>query len=102
LELRPDGRAKIVKVDGPAVDLTADLPVPEFKVSDTRLRVECARGDGEIRLAMWTGDTLITELVDTDAKRATGPPGFGLYTGQPANAATRTYFDDFAIDRLPE
>ncbi|MGS2643859.1 protein kinase domain-containing protein [Streptosporangium sp. LJ11] len=104
LEFGPDGRARIGKaVAGRTWDLTADLPIPGFGKGPVTLRARCERGDGEVRVGLWAGDHLVAEVVDTEVKEATGRPGFGLHVQQrsDAEAATRAYFDDFEIGRLP-
>lgn len=102
LELRPDGKAKIVKVDrGVWTDLTPDAPIPGFAKGNTLLRAECRRGDGELRVTLWAGEEKVGEYLDTDVAGATGAPRFGLYMEYPrTDASSRVYFDDFSISRL--
>lgn len=102
LEFRPDGKAKIVKVDhGIWTDLTPDTPIPGFTKGNTLLRAECRRGDGELRVTLWAGEEKVGEYLDTDVAGATGAPRFGLYMEYPRNdVSTRVYFDDFSISRL--
>ncbi|MGW4668845.1 serine/threonine-protein kinase [Streptosporangium sandarakinum] len=103
LEFSPSGRARIHKTaEGTGWDLTADVPIPGFRKDAVPLRAECARGDGEIRLGLWAGDRLVARVVDTEVKRAVGPPRFGVTAGQwpTANTGTRVYVDDFTIGRL--
>ncbi|MEV5413779.1 serine/threonine-protein kinase [Thermopolyspora sp. NPDC052614] len=100
LELR-DAYAKIVKAEDKWADLTRDVPLPGLNKTNVPLRVECARGDGEIHLAMWIGDNLIAEVSDTEVAKAVGPPRFGLYVEGTSEGQTRAFFDDFSIARLP-
>jgi hypothetical protein len=102
LEFRGDAYAKVVKVDGGTwIDMTGDIPDPRIGVrGSTLLSAECARGDGEVRLALWAGDQLVTRLVDTKVDRAVGRPRFGLFA-EGTGGESRAYFDDFTISRLP-
>ncbi|MEV5413780.1 serine/threonine-protein kinase [Thermopolyspora sp. NPDC052614] len=102
LEFRADAYAKVVKVDGGVwADMTGDIQVPRIGVrGKTVLRAECVRGDGEVRLALWAGDQLVTRVVDTKVDRAVGPPRFGLFS-EDNDGNSRAYFDDFTIARLP-
>ncbi|WP_236051456.1 serine/threonine-protein kinase [Nonomuraea cypriaca] len=102
LEVSQAGFAKIVKVAATKwSDLTPDLRVPGFDRKNMLLRAECARGNGEVRVALWLGDELVAEQVDHDVSTATGPPRFGFYMEGVNNSQSRVYYDDFAINRLP-
>jgi serine/threonine protein kinase len=102
MEIRGDGHARIVKVVGSTWrDLTSDIPVPELgAVGNALLRAECARGDGEMELALWADQRLVVRVTDAEANKAVGPPRFGLIT-ESGGADSRTYFDDFIVARLP-
>ncbi|GII75692.1 hypothetical protein Sru01_06740 [Sphaerisporangium rufum] len=102
LEVSPAGFAKIVRVAGSEwSDLTPDVRLAGFNKKDIRLRAECARGTGEVRLALWLGDTRVAEVVDHDAKAAAGRPKFGFYMEARDDSGSRVYYDDFTISRLP-
>ncbi|MEV5409772.1 protein kinase [Thermopolyspora sp. NPDC052614] len=101
LQIRSDGYAQIAKVTGGTWrDLTSDIPLSEAGAENALLRVECVRDAGEIRLALWAGDQLVTRLVDPDVGKAVGPPRFGLVV-ESGGTEARTHFDDFFIARLP-
>ncbi|MDF5757865.1 serine/threonine-protein kinase [Spongiactinospora sp. TRM90649] len=100
--VRKQGQARIQKVgDGLISDLTADIEIPDYKAG-SELRAVCARGEGEIRLALWAGDTPVADVADDKVQSATGRPAFGLVVSQhPSDqTATRAHFDDFTISRL--
>ncbi|MFI0418424.1 serine/threonine-protein kinase [Spongiactinospora sp. 9N601] len=100
--VRKEGQARIAKTTGALVtDLTPDIQVPGYK-QGTELRALCSRGEGQIRLSLWAGETRLADLTDTDVARATGRPKFGLGISHSefGDTSTRAYFDDFVISRL--
>ncbi|MFI6815146.1 serine/threonine-protein kinase [Nonomuraea sp. NPDC050328] len=99
LEIRRDGKARIRKtVDKDGWNLTADVPVPEFKQGKQRLQAECAREGGDrIRLVLWVDGQKAVEVTDLQALPESRQPSIGIQVSNQTPNEGKATVDEFKV-----